>query len=203
MTLDENGIAQLKFDASGLITTVVQHAHTGDVLMVAWMNAEALKLTLERRRLVFWSRSRQTLWEKGETSGHTLNLVSIRTDCDQDTLLAKALPAGPVCHTGAADCFDQTAASDGFLYQLQGIIATRAQAAPEESYTARLLEKGRQKIAQKVGEEAVELILEAQSGPDHLFLNETADMLYHLLVLLHSRGLSLADVERTLQERHR
>jgi phosphoribosyl-AMP cyclohydrolase / phosphoribosyl-ATP pyrophosphohydrolase len=108
-----------------------------------------------------------------------------------------------VCHTGSADCFDQTVGTDGFLYQLQEIIRTRAAAPPEESYTARLLEKGRQKIAQKVGEEAVELILEAQSGPDDLFLNETADMLYHLMVLLHSRGLSLADVEATLAARHR
>jgi phosphoribosyl-ATP pyrophosphohydrolase/phosphoribosyl-AMP cyclohydrolase len=202
MTLDENGIAQLKFDASGLITTVVQHAHTGDVLMVAWMNAEALKLTLERRRLVFWSRSRQTLWEKGETSGHTLNLVSIRTDCDQDTLLAKALPAGPVCHTGSATCFGELDAGVGFLAHLQRIIGERATESPESSYTAKLLAAGIQRVAQKVGEEGVELALAATTDDRNKITDEAADLLYHTLVLLRAKGLTLEDVTARLAERH-
>lgn len=202
MTLDENGIAQLKFDASGLITTVVQHAHTGDVLMVAWMNAEALKLTLERRRLVFWSRSRQTLWEKGETSGHTLNLVSIRTDCDQDTLLAKALPAGPVCHTGSSTCFGELEAGVGFLAHLQRIIAERATESPDSSYTAKLLAAGIQRVAQKVGEEGVELALAATTDDRNKITDEAADLLYHTLVLLRAKGLTLEDVTARLAERH-
>lgn len=202
MTLDENGIAQLKFDASGLITTVVQHAHTGDVLMVAWMNAEALKLTLERRRLVFWSRSRQTLWEKGETSGHTLNLVSIRTDCDQDTLLAKALPAGPVCHTGSSTCFGELDAGVGFLAYLQRIIAERATESPDSSYTAKLLAAGIQRVAQKVGEEGVELALAATTDDRNKITDEAADLLYHTLVLLRAKGLTLEDVTARLAERH-
>lgn len=194
---------ELDFEkGGGLLPAIVQHAVTRTVLMLGYMNAAALAETQASGRVTFYSRSKGRLWTKGESSGHFLEVVHICADCDQDTLLIQALPAGPVCHTGAADCFAQTAASDGFLYQLQGVIATRAQASPEESYTARLLQKGRQKIAQKVGEEAVELILEAQSGPDDLFLNETADMLYHLLVLLHSRDLSIQDVERVLQERH-
>lgn len=195
---------ELDFEkGGGLLPAIVQHAVTRTVLMLGFMNAEALAETRASGRVTFFSRIKGRLWTKGESSGHYLNVVHIVADCDQDTLLIQALPTGPVCHTGAADCFDQSSAAEGFLYQLQGIIATRAQASPEESYTARLLEKGRQKIAQKVGEEAVELILEAQSGPDELLLNETADMLYHLLVLLHSRGLGLGDVERVLQERHR
>lgn len=202
MTLDENRIAQLKFDASGLITTVVQHAHTGDVLMVAWMNAEALKLTLERRRLVFWSRSRQTLWEKGETSGHTLNLVSIRTDCDQDTLLAKALPAGPVCHTGSSTCFGELDAGVGFLAHLQRIIAERATESPDSSYTAKLLAAGIQRVAQKVGEEGVELALAATTDDRNKITDEAADLLYHTLVLLRAKGLTLEDVTARLAERH-
>jgi phosphoribosyl-ATP pyrophosphohydrolase/phosphoribosyl-AMP cyclohydrolase len=194
---------ELDFEkGGGLLPAIVQHAMTRTVLMLGFMNAAALAETRASGRVTFYSRTKERLWTKGESSGHFLNVVDIRIDCDRDTLLIQALPTGPVCHTGTADCFDQSTISEGFLYQLQGIIATRAQVSPDESYTARLLQKGRQKIAQKVGEEAVELILEAQSGPDDLLLNETADMLYHLLVLLHSRGLSLSDVERTLQERH-
>ena len=202
MTLDEHSIAQLKFDASGLITTVVQHAATGDVLMVAWMNVEALKLTLERRRLVFWSRSRQKLWEKGETSGNTLNLVSIRTDCDRDTLLAKALPAGPVCHTGSATCFGELDAGVGFLARLQHIIAERATESPESSYTAKLLAAGIQRVAQKVGEEGVELALAATTDDRNKITDEAADLLYHTLVLLRAKGLTLEDVTARLAERH-
>ncbi|MEN9527113.1 MAG: hypothetical protein RLY56_1064 [Pseudomonadota bacterium] len=202
MTLEANQIDRLKFDATGLITTVVQHAHTGDVLMVAWMNRDALKLTLERQRLVFWSRSRQQLWEKGETSGHTLNLISITADCDQDTLLAKALPAGPVCHTGSPTCFGDMDAGVGFLARLQRIISERAAESPESSYTAKLLAAGIQRVAQKVGEEGVELALAATTDEKSKIIDEAADLLYHTLVLLRAKGLTLEDVTARLAERH-
>lgn len=202
MTLEANQIDRLKFDATGLITTVVQHAHTGDVLMVAWMNRDALKLTLERQRLVFWSRSRQQLWEKGETSGHTLNLISITADCDQDTLLAKALPAGPVCHTGSPTCFGDLDAGVGFLARLQRIISGRAAESPESSYTAKLLAAGIQRVAQKVGEEGVELALAATTDDKSKIIDEAADLLYHTLVLLRAKGLTLEDVTARLAERH-
>jgi phosphoribosyl-ATP pyrophosphohydrolase/phosphoribosyl-AMP cyclohydrolase len=202
MTLEANQIDRLKFDATGLITTVVQHAHTGDVLMVAWMNRDALKLTLERQRLVFWSRSRQQLWEKGETSGHTLNLISITADCDQDTLLAKALPAGPVCHTGSPTCFGDLDAGVGFLARLQRIISERAAESPESSYTAKLLAAGIQRVAQKVGEEGVELALAATTDEKSKIIDEAADLLYHTLVLLRAKGLTLEDVTARLAERH-
>ncbi len=202
MTLEANQIDRLKFDATGLITTVVQHAHTGDVLMVAWMNRDALKLTLERQRLVFWSRSRQQLWEKGETSGHTLNLISITADCDQDTLLAKALPAGPVCHTGSPTCFGDMDAGVGFLARLQRIISERAAESPESSYTAKLLAAGIQRVAQKVGEEGVELALAATTDDKSKIIDEAADLLYHTLVLLRAKGLTLEDVTARLAERH-
>jgi phosphoribosyl-ATP pyrophosphohydrolase/phosphoribosyl-AMP cyclohydrolase len=202
MTLEANQIDRLKFDATGLITTVVQHAHTGDVLMVAWMNRDALKLTLERQRLVFWSRSRQQLWEKGETSGQTLNLISITADCDQDTLLAKALPAGPVCHTGSPTCFGDMDAGVGFLARLQRIISERAAESPESSYTAKLLAAGIQRVAQKVGEEGVELALAATTDEKSKIIDEAADLLYHTLVLLRAKGLTLEDVTARLAERH-
>ncbi len=202
MTLEANQIDRLKFDATGLITTVVQHAHTGDVLMVAWMNRDALKLTLERQRLVFWSRSRQQLWEKGETSGQTLNLISITADCDQDTLLAKALPAGPVCHTGSPTCFGDLDAGVGFLARLQRIISERAAESPESSYTAKLLAAGIQRVAQKVGEEGVELALAATTDEKSKIIDEAADLLYHTLVLLRAKGLTLEDVTARLAERH-
>jgi phosphoribosyl-ATP pyrophosphohydrolase/phosphoribosyl-AMP cyclohydrolase len=202
MTLQANEIDQLKFDASGLITTVVQHAHTGDVLMVAWMSRDSLKLTFERQRLVFWSRSRQQLWEKGETSGHTLSLLSITADCDRDTLLAKALPAGPVCHTGSATCFGELDSGVGFLARLQRIIEARAAESPESSYTAKLLASGIQRVAQKVGEEGVELALAATTDDNDKIIDEAADLLYHTLVLLRAKGLSLEDVTARLAERH-
>jgi phosphoribosyl-ATP pyrophosphohydrolase/phosphoribosyl-AMP cyclohydrolase len=202
MTLQANDIDSLKFDATGLITTVVQHAHSGEVLMVAWMNRDSLELTLERQRLVFWSRSRQQLWEKGETSGNFLKLVSLTADCDQDTLLARALPAGPVCHTGSATCFGEANSGVGFLAQLQYIIAQRASESPESSYTARLLAAGTQRMAQKVGEEGVELALAATTDDRNKIIDEAADLLYHTLVLLRAKGLDLEDVTARLAERH-
>jgi phosphoribosyl-ATP pyrophosphohydrolase/phosphoribosyl-AMP cyclohydrolase len=202
MILQESNLESLKFDAAGLITTVVQHAHSGEVLMVAWMNRDALALTLQRHRLVFWSRSRQKLWEKGETSGHVLQLVSLAADCDHDTLLARALPAGPVCHTGSATCFGEADSGVGFLARLQHIIAERASESPESSYTARLLAAGTQRMAQKVGEEGVELALAATTDDRNKIIDEAADLLYHTLVLLRAKGLDLEDVTARLAERH-
>ena len=202
MTLQENHIDSLKFDAAGLITTVVQHAHSGEVLMVAWMNRDALALTLQRHRLVFWSRSRQKLWEKGETSGHVLQLVSLAADCDHDTLLARALPAGPVCHTGSATCFGEAGSGVGFLANLQHIIARRASESPESSYTAKLLAAGTQRVAQKVGEEGVELALAATTNDRQKIIDESADLFYHTLVLLRAKDVSLEEVTARLAERH-
>ena len=202
MTFQETEIASLKFDGAGLITTVVQHAHSGEVLMVAWMNRDALALSLQRQRLVFWSRSRQQLWEKGETSGNYLSLVSLSADCDQDTLLARALPAGPVCHTGSATCFGAADTGVGFLGRLQDIIAQRASDSPEASYTAKLLAAGVQRVAQKVGEEGVELALAATTDDQQKIIDEAADLLYHTLVLLRAKGLRLEDVTARLAERH-
>jgi len=202
MNLQENHIDSLKFDAAGLITTVVQHAHSGEVLMVAWMNRDALALTLQRQRLVFWSRSRQQLWEKGETSGNTLTLVLLTADCDHDTLLARALPAGPVCHTGSATCFGEAGSGVGFLANLQHIIARRASESPESSYTAKLLAAGTQRVAQKVGEEGVELALAATTNDRQKIIDESADLFYHTLVLLRAKDVSLEEVTARLAERH-
>jgi len=202
MILQESNLDSLKFDAAGLITTVVQHAHSGEVLMVAWMNRDALALTLQRQRLVFWSRSRQQLWEKGETSGNTLTLVSLTADCDHDTLLARALPAGPVCHTGSATCFGEAGSGVGFLANLQHIIARRASESPESSYTAKLLAAGTQRVAQKVGEEGVELALAATTNDRQKIIDESADLFYHTLVLLRAKDVSLEEVTARLAERH-
>ncbi len=202
MTLHANNIDSLKFDAAGLITTVVQHAHSGEVLMVAWMNRESLERTFERQRLVFWSRSRRQLWEKGATSGNFLRLVALTVDCDHDSLLARVEPAGPVCHTGSATCFGEPDAGVGFLARLQHIIAERANEAPASSYTAKLLAAGTQRVAQKVGEEGVELALAATTDDRNKIIDEAADLLYHTLVLLRAKGLALEDVTARLAERH-
>lgn len=202
MTLHANNIDSLKFDAAGLITTVVQHAHSGEVLMVAWMNRESLERTFERQRLVFWSRSRRQLWEKGATSGNFLRLVALTVDCDHDTLLARVEPAGPVCHTGSATCFGEPDAGVGFLARLQHIIAERANEASASSYTAKLLAAGTQRVAQKVGEEGVELALAATTDDRNKIIDEAADLLYHTLVLLRAKGLALEDVTARLAERH-
>lgn len=207
-------IAALDFDKSGgLVPAVVQHAETGAVLMLGYMNPEALHATLTRRRVVFFSRSRQCLWEKGETSGHTLELVAVRTDCDRDTLLITALPAGPVCHLGTATCFGddaptarerRTGSASGivFLGALQSIIAQRIAERPEGSYTARLYSQGPKRMAQKVGEEGLEVALAAVAETDEKLVAESADLLYHLLLLLKSRGSSLERVVAELEARH-
>jgi phosphoribosyl-ATP pyrophosphohydrolase/phosphoribosyl-AMP cyclohydrolase len=191
---------------AGLVPAIIQHAHSGAVLMLGYMNREALQLTLERGRVVFYSRSRQRLWEKGETSGHTLTLQEIRVDCDHDTLLVTALPAGPVCHSGSATCFGDEAASDAsrlaFLSELEATIASRIEAGAQGSYTARLVASGVRRVAQKVGEEGLEVALAGASEDDPQLLSEAADLLYHLLVLLRARGLRLEQVVAELANRH-
>jgi phosphoribosyl-ATP pyrophosphohydrolase/phosphoribosyl-AMP cyclohydrolase len=192
--------------SDGLLPAIVQHADSGAVLMLGYMNGEALAETFERGRVVFFSRSKQRLWMKGETSGHVLDLVDVRTDCDRDALLVTARPNGPVCHVGTPTCFgDGTAASAsalGFLSTLEGVIEQRIAASPEGSYTARLVAKGPNRIAQKVGEEGLEVALAAVAEGEDKVISESADLLYHLLVLLKSRGLTLARVVGELESRH-
>lgn len=200
-------IAQVDFGkGDGLVPAIVQDASTGAVLMLGYMNAEALTQTLARNRAVFWSRSKQRLWEKGETTGHTLDLVDIALDCDADTLLVTAQPRGPACHNGTLTCFGNeprsAATSLAFLATLEDVIAQRATEKPEASYTARLLEKGIAKVAQKVGEEGVETALAGVSDTNDKVIEESADLLFHLLVLLRARGVPLSDVVQKLESRH-
>jgi phosphoribosyl-ATP pyrophosphohydrolase/phosphoribosyl-AMP cyclohydrolase len=200
-------IALLDFKkGDGLVPAIVQDADTGAVLMMAYMNREALEQTLARNRAVFFSRSKQRLWEKGETTGHTLDVVDIAADCDNDTLLVTARPRGPACHNGTLTCFGnepRTAATGiAFLAQLESVIAQRATEKPEASYTARLLEKGVQRVAQKVGEEGVELALAGAAQGEDKVIGESADLLFHMLVLLRARGVSLGQVISELEKRH-
>jgi phosphoribosyl-ATP pyrophosphohydrolase/phosphoribosyl-AMP cyclohydrolase len=201
-------VTNVDFDKSGgLVPAIVQDADSGAVLMLAYMNREALDETLQRRRAVFYSRSKQRLWEKGETTGHTLDVVDVAVDCDNDTLLITARPRGPACHNGTLTCFGDAprsaATGIAFLAKLEGIIARRAAEKPEASYTARLLDKGIAKVAQKVGEEGVEVALAGVSENDDKVLAESADLMFHLLVLLRARGLSLKQVVDTLESRHK
>ncbi len=189
-------------NGDGLIPAVIQDACTLQVLMLGYMNAEAYAHTLETGRVTFYSRTRQTLWTKGETSGNFLDVVDIQADCDQDTLLVRVHPTGPVCHTGAANCFG-TEPTEGFIRQLQHVIAGRHAQMPEGSYTTKLFNKGVNKIAQKVGEEAVETVIEAVAGNREAMLYEASDLVYHLLVLLESQGCSIADLEKELSSRHK
>jgi len=187
----------------GLVPAIVQHADTGEVLMLAYMNAEALKVTRESGKVTFFSRSKDRLWTKGETSGNVLALVSVTPDCDADTLLVRASPAGPACHLGTKTCFgDQPGPGVGFLGALQRIVEERGEADPSESYTAKLLAKGVLKCAQKVGEEGVETALAAAAEDDTAVLNESADLLFHLTVMLKARGLKLEDVVSVLERRN-
>jgi phosphoribosyl-ATP pyrophosphohydrolase/phosphoribosyl-AMP cyclohydrolase len=190
----------------GLLPAVIQHSTTGAVLMVGYMNREALRETLSRRHVVFYSRTKQRLWEKGETSGHFLELEQIHTDCDRDALLVTARPLGPVCHEGTTTCFGDESLTRGehlsFLASLEGIIEKRVAEAPQGSYTARLFAEGPKRIAQKVGEEGLEVALAAVAETDDKVLSESADLMFHLLVLLRSRGLSFQDVVTELQSRH-
>lgn len=188
---------------NGLLPAIVQDAATMQVLMLGYMNEEALQKTQESGLVTFYSRSRQELWVKGETSGNYLQLVNILPDCDNDTLLIMANPAGPVCHTGNYNCF-ATEKNDvlTFLPQLQKVIEQRKRDLPEGSYTTKLFQKGIDKIAQKVGEEAVETVIEAKNSDDTRLLNESADLIYHLMVLLTARGLKFQDINDLLAKRH-
>jgi phosphoribosyl-ATP pyrophosphohydrolase/phosphoribosyl-AMP cyclohydrolase len=205
VSLDIDRIDFAKGD--GLVPAVVQDAGTGAVLMLGYMNREAVEQTLARKRAVFFSRSKQRLWEKGETSGDTLDVVDVALDCDNDTLLVTAHPRGPACHNGTVTCFgDATRSAAGdiaFLAKLETVIAQRASDKPENSYTARLLAKGLGKVAQKVGEEGVETALAGAGESEQKVIEESADLLFHLLVLLRARGLTLAQVVRQLESRHR
>jgi phosphoribosyl-ATP pyrophosphohydrolase/phosphoribosyl-AMP cyclohydrolase len=190
----------------GLLPAIVQHARTGQMLMLAYMNQEALRQTLSTGRAVFYSRSRQRLWTKGETSGHYLNVVDVSTDCDSDAILVLANPLGPTCHQGTESCFAEAAPTDvqplTFLRVLETTIANRIAERPEDSYTARLLAEGPNRIAQKIGEEGVETALAAVTRDDAGLLAECADLVYHLMVLLKSRNLELSDVVDELRSRH-
>ncbi|HEX8309346.1 MAG TPA: bifunctional phosphoribosyl-AMP cyclohydrolase/phosphoribosyl-ATP diphosphatase HisIE [Allosphingosinicella sp.] len=187
----------------GLLPAVVQDAATGQVLMLGYMDREALSATLERGRAVFRSRSKGRLWEKGETSGNSLAVTEVRADCDGDALLVKAEPAGPTCHLGTSSCLGGDCEGPGFLGALSRIVAGRAGGDPSESYTARLLAEGPAKIAQKVGEEGVELALAAVCRDREGCIEETADLLYHVAVLMEARGYGWADVAAVLRGRHR
>ena len=186
----------------GLVPAVVQDASTGMVLMLGYMNAAALAKTRETGLVTFFSRSKQRLWIKGESSGNVLHLRAILLDCDQDAILIKAEPTGPVCHTGADTCWGERNQSSYFLPTLENVIQERRGAAPEGSYTARLFAEGIPKIAQKVGEEAVETVIESLGNNREQLLDETADLLYHLLVLLAAKEVKLEEVEAKLRERH-
>jgi len=187
---------------NGLVPVVIQDNRTLQVLMLGYMNEEALKKTEKEKRVTFFSRSKNRLWTKGETSGNFMEVIEILLDCDNDSLLIKVNPAGPVCHTGNTACFNDETAK-GFIYRLQEIIDKRIDGDVTDSYTNRLFKKGINKVAQKVGEEAVELIIEAKDENIDLFKNETADLLYHLLVLLKAKGISFEDVEEILKDRHK
>ena len=188
--------------ADGLLPVVVQDAVTLRVLMLGYMNREAFELTQTTGRVTFYSRTRQCLWTKGETSGHYLHVEEMYVDCDADTLLVKARPDGPTCHRGTPSCFD-TPGSDGFVRHLFEVVQGRHQQMPEGSYTTRLFIKGVKAIAQKVGEEAVESAIEAVDGNRRRFTYEAADLLYHLIVLCEQMGVRLEDIETELERRHR
>jgi len=188
--------------SDGLVPAIVQDFTTQKVLMLGFMNEEALHKTETTTKVTFYSRSKKRLWTKGEESGNFLELKSLAVDCDNDTLLIKAHPLGPVCHTGADTCWSEKNHSEDFLYYLEDIIKLRRQVAPKESYVASLFAKGINKIAQKVGEEAVELVIEAKDNNKELFLNEAADLLFHYLILLNAKDYKLHDVLDILQKRH-
>jgi phosphoribosyl-ATP pyrophosphohydrolase/phosphoribosyl-AMP cyclohydrolase len=201
-------IESLAWDkGDGLIPGIVQDARTEAVLMLGYLNRDSLRATLERQRVVFYSRSRQTLWEKGETSGNTLQLATIAADCDNDTLLIRVNPVGPACHRNTTTCFGDGALPDsdgiGFLSKLEEIIEARLAQSPDGSYTAKLFSQGTKRMAQKVGEEGVEIALAATAGDDNELISESADLLFHLAVLLRSKGLSLSSVAAELAARHR
>ena len=188
----------------GLVPAIIQDATTKNILMLGFMNKEAYQKTVETGHVTFWSRTRQTLWTKGETSGHFLNLVDMKVDCDNDTLLIKVNPIGPTCHTGTDTCWGENNDMNPllFLTELQNFINKRKDETPEGSYTTKLFKDGVNKIAQKVGEEALETVIEATNGSSEHLIYEASDLLYHLLVLLTDKGLRIEDVATELQKRH-
>lgn len=197
-------VADVDFSKTdGLVPGVVQHARTGQVLMVGFLDEQALTTTLGTGLATFYSRSRGGQWTKGETSGNTLTVTAVEVDCDRDTLLLHALPAGPTCHTGDRTCFGPDALRGSFVHELDGVVASRKEELPEGSYTTSLFTGELRRIAQKVGEEGVETALASVAQDDEALLGESADLIYHLLVLLRARGLSLEDVEQVLRRRHR
>ena len=190
----------------GLVPAIIQDATTRQVLMLGFMNEEAYQKTIDTGHVTFWSRTRQTLWTKGETSGHFLNLVDMKIDCDEDTLLVRVNPIGPTCHTGTGTCWGEENVQQGsallFLTELQDFIDKRKQEMPEGSYTTSLFNKGINKIAQKVGEEALETVIEATNGTTEHLVYEASDLLYHLIVMLTEKGLRIEDVAEELHRRH-
>ncbi len=204
MKVTRENLNQLAWEKqSGLLPAIIQDVNSGVLLMQAYMSVESLEQTLDSGLVTFFSRSRQELWQKGETSGNTLVCVEIVSDCDNDSLKILASPTGPVCHKGTATCWDDSSQPGlAFLNELETVIESRQGASPESSYTALLLKRGPKYIAQKVGEEAVETALAAVAGDEKEFLDEGADLLYHLLVLINSKGLKLKDMVETLKKRH-
>ncbi|NBM80215.1 MULTISPECIES: bifunctional phosphoribosyl-AMP cyclohydrolase/phosphoribosyl-ATP diphosphatase HisIE [Proteus] len=202
--MNSETLAQLDWEkVDNLMPVIIQNAISGDVLMLGYMNKEALDVSLKSGNVTFYSRTKQRLWTKGETSGNFLKLVNIYPDCDNDTLLILANPIGPTCHNGTESCFAPAQSQWGFLYELENILRERKKASPDSSYTARLYASGTKRIAQKVGEEGVETALAATVNDKEELRNEASDLLYHLMVLLQNQSLSLSDVISCLQERHK
>lgn len=195
----------IKYDDKGLVPAIIQDITTKNVLMLGYMNEEAYQKTLKTKKVTFFSRSKQRLWTKGEESGNFLNLVDIKNDCDNDTLLVTVNPVGPTCHTGTDTCWkEENTSSYGFFSTLEDVIAERvANKDTAKSYVASLFSKGINKVAQKVGEEAVETVIEAMDNNDELFLYESADLLFHYLMLLQAKGFTLKDIEEELKGRHK
>jgi len=196
---------QIDFQKSpdGLVPAIIQDAVTNKVLMLGYMNQESVEKTVSEGKVTFFSRSKNRLWTKGEESGNFLMVKDLMVDCDQDTILIKASPVGPVCHTGADTCWEEKNVGNDFLATLENIITDRRNNPSDKSYTASLFAKGINKIAQKVGEEAVEVVIEAKDNNDELFLNESADLLFHYLILLQAKGFQLSDVISVLKQRHK
>ena len=204
MTITKSDIIKsVKFDSKGLIPAVVQDATTREVLTVAYMNEEALRLTMEKGETYFWSRSRKALWHKGETSGNFQKVRAIKMDCDSDTVLVEVEPRGPACHTGAYSCFGSEAGFGGTMQELYALVEERRKKRPAGSYTTKLFEEGIDKIVKKLGEEAVETVIAAKNDSSQRIVEETSDLLYHLLVMLVAKGVTLDEIKSELVKRHR
>lgn len=194
-------VNKVNYDDKGLAPAIIQDANTKDVLMLGYMNKESLEQTMDSRKVTFYSRSKQRLWVKGETSKNYLNVQNIALDCDQDAILIQAIPEGPTCHTGTTSCWGET--EQGIFDYLEETIEDRLNNPSANSYVSDLAQRGINKVAQKVGEEAVEVVIEAKDDNEELFLNETADLIFHILVLLHFKGYNLSAVEKTLEQRRK